>query len=93
MNAVLPFNPQSTGPALPLPGKKRWQPLRAGVVEIFFYDVEEFWFFDGHIVYRGVRQRGSGQEKPVVGNVFVRHGHPELARKWRRIGSAGRTAS
>ena len=61
MNAVVPFNPQSTGPALPLPGKKRWQPLRAGVVEIFFYDVEEFWFIDGHIVYRG--NNGTGKSK------------------------------
>jgi uncharacterized protein (TIGR02680 family) len=61
MNSVLPFNPQSTGPALPLPGKKRWQPLRTGVVEIFFYDVEEFWFIDGHIVYRG--NNGAGKSK------------------------------
>jgi uncharacterized protein (TIGR02680 family) len=61
MNSVLPFNPQSIGPALPLPGKKRWQPLRAGVVEIFFYDVEEFWFIDGHIVYRG--NNGTGKSK------------------------------
>jgi uncharacterized protein (TIGR02680 family) len=61
MNAVLPFNPQSSGPALPLPGKKRWQPLRAGVVEVFFYDVEEFWFIDGHIVYRG--NNGTGKSK------------------------------
>jgi len=61
MNSVLPFNPQSTGPVLPLPGKKRWQPLRTGVVEIFFYDVEEFWFIDGHIVYRG--NNGAGKSK------------------------------
>ena len=61
MTSVLPFSPQSSGPALPLPGKKRWQPLRAGVVEIFFYDVEEFWFIDGHIVYRG--NNGTGKSK------------------------------
>lgn len=61
MNSGLPFNPQSTGPVLPLPGKKRWQPLRTGVVEIFFYDVEEFWFIDGHIVYRG--NNGAGKSK------------------------------
>jgi uncharacterized protein (TIGR02680 family) len=35
--------------------------LRAGVVEIFFYDVEEFWFIDGHIVYRG--NNGTGKSK------------------------------
>lgn len=61
MNSILPFNPQSSGPTLPLPVKKRWQPLRAGVVEIFFYDVEEFWFIDGHIVYRG--NNGTGKSK------------------------------
>lgn len=61
MTAVLPFSPQSTGPVLPLPSKKRWQPLRAGVVEIFFYDIEEFWFVDGHIVYRG--NNGTGKSK------------------------------
>jgi uncharacterized protein (TIGR02680 family) len=61
VTSVLPFSPQSTDPALPLPGKKRWQPLRAGVVEIFFYDVEEFWFIDGHIVYRG--NNGTGKSK------------------------------
>jgi uncharacterized protein (TIGR02680 family) len=61
MNSVLPFNPQGTGPTLPLPGKRRWQPLRSGVVEIFFYDVEEFWFIDGHIVYRG--NNGTGKSK------------------------------
>jgi uncharacterized protein (TIGR02680 family) len=61
VTSVLPFSPQSSGPALPLPGKKRWQPLRAGVVEIFFYDVEEFWFIDGHIVYRG--NNGTGKSK------------------------------
>jgi uncharacterized protein (TIGR02680 family) len=61
VNSVLPFNLQSSDPALPLPGKKRWQPLRAGVVEIFFYDVEEFWFIDGHIVYRG--NNGTGKSK------------------------------
>ena len=61
MTSVLPFSPQSSGPTLPLPGKKRWQPLRAGVVEIFFYDVEEFWFIDGHIVYRG--NNGTGKSK------------------------------
>lgn len=61
MTSVLPFSPQSSGPALPHPGKKRWQPLRAGVVEVFFYDVEEFWFIDGHIVYRG--NNGTGKSK------------------------------
>ncbi len=61
MTSVLPFSTQNSGPALPLPGKKRWQPLRAGVVEIFFYDVEEFWFIDGHIVYRG--NNGTGKSK------------------------------
>lgn len=34
-------------PALPQPIRERWQPLRLGVVEVFHYDSEEFWFHDG----------------------------------------------
>ena len=33
--------------ALPQPALSRWQPLRLGLVELFRYDSEEFWFRDG----------------------------------------------
>jgi uncharacterized protein (TIGR02680 family) len=48
-------------PALPQPGRLRWQPLRLGLVELFRYDSEEFWFHDGHLLLRG--NNGTGKSK------------------------------
>lgn len=48
-------------PALPTPTQLRWQPLRLGVVELFHYDSEEFWFRDGHLLLRG--NNGTGKSK------------------------------
>jgi uncharacterized protein (TIGR02680 family) len=48
-------------PALPEPIQARWQPLRIGLVELFHYDSEEFWFRDGHLLLRG--NNGSGKSK------------------------------
>ncbi|MBP6382058.1 MAG: TIGR02680 family protein [Pseudomonadales bacterium] len=48
-------------PALPLPTLTRWQPLRLGLVELFHYDSEEFWFRDGHLLLRG--NNGTGKSK------------------------------
>lgn len=47
--------------ALPRPGLLRWQPLRLGLVELFHYDSEEFWFRDGHLLLRG--NNGTGKSK------------------------------
>lgn len=52
---------QSSLPALPEPQHERWQPLRLGLVELFHYDSEEFWFHDGHLLLRG--NNGSGKSK------------------------------
>jgi uncharacterized protein (TIGR02680 family) len=46
---------------LPSPGRTRWQPLRLGLVELYHYDVEEFWFRDGHLMLRG--NNGTGKSK------------------------------
>lgn len=46
---------------LPVPTRTRWQPLRIGLVELFHYDVEEFWFRDGHLLLRG--NNGTGKSK------------------------------
>ncbi len=46
---------------LPSPGRGRWQPLRLGLVELYHYDVEEFWFRDGHLMLRG--NNGTGKSK------------------------------
>jgi uncharacterized protein (TIGR02680 family) len=48
-------------PSLPQPHLPRWQPLRLGLVELFHYDSEEFWFRDGHLLLRG--NNGTGKSK------------------------------
>jgi uncharacterized protein (TIGR02680 family) len=47
--------------ALPIPARTRWQALRLGLVELFRYDSEEFWFRDGHLLLRG--NNGTGKSK------------------------------
>jgi uncharacterized protein (TIGR02680 family) len=51
----------SAKPILPIPERSRWQPLRLGLVELFHYDSEEFWFRDGHLLLRG--NNGTGKSK------------------------------
>lgn len=46
---------------LPEPTRERWQPLRIGLVELYHYDSEEFWFHDGHLLLRG--NNGTGKSK------------------------------
>lgn len=46
---------------LPEPRRERWQPLRLGLVDLYHYDVEEFWFEDGHLLLRG--NNGTGKSK------------------------------
>jgi uncharacterized protein (TIGR02680 family) len=48
-------------PNLPTPARERWQPLRLGLVDLFHYDSEEFWFRDGHLLLRG--NNGTGKSK------------------------------
>lgn len=47
--------------ALPEPTLVRWQPMRLGLVELYHYDSEEFWFRDGHLLLRG--NNGTGKSK------------------------------
>jgi uncharacterized protein (TIGR02680 family) len=51
----------SSRPDLPQPMLARWQPLRIGLVEMYHYDAEEFWFRDGHLLLRG--NNGTGKSK------------------------------
>src|SRR3954454_3124942 len=53
--------PSGETAALPIPTRRRWQPLRLGLVELFHYDSEEFWFRDGHLLLRG--NNGTGKSK------------------------------
>ncbi len=59
--AVAAPAPTRQRPALPAPTRTRWQPLRIGLVELFHYDSEEFWFHDGHLLLRG--NNGTGKSK------------------------------
>ncbi|WP_158726494.1 TIGR02680 family protein [Tomitella fengzijianii] len=54
----------TTAGALPVPARNRWQPLRAGLVDLFYYDREEFWFRDGRLLLRG--NNGTGKSKVLA---------------------------
>lgn len=49
---------------MPTPHRERWQPLRAGLVDLFYYDVEEFHFHDGRLLLRG--NNGTGKSKVLA---------------------------
>ena len=49
---------------LPAPSSERWQPLRAGLVDMFYYDQEEFSFHDGRLLLRG--NNGTGKSKVLA---------------------------
>ena len=55
------MKPEPATVELPAPARARWQPLRLGLVELYHYDVEEFWFRDGHLLLRG--NNGTGKSK------------------------------
>jgi uncharacterized protein (TIGR02680 family) len=48
----------------PRPERERWQPLRAGLVDVFYYDQEEFRFRDGRLLLRG--NNGTGKSKVLA---------------------------
>jgi hypothetical protein len=49
---------------LPTPARERWQPLRLGLVDLFYYDQEEFAFRDGGLLLRG--NNGTGKSKVLA---------------------------
>ncbi|WP_433521285.1 TIGR02680 family protein [Nocardia pseudovaccinii] len=49
---------------MPQPHSTRWQPLRAGLVDLFYYDLQEFWFRDGRLLLRG--NNGTGKSKVLA---------------------------
>lgn len=50
--------------SLPVPVARRWTPLRAGLVDLFYYDVAEFHFHDGRLLLRG--NNGTGKSKVLA---------------------------
>ena len=49
---------------LPTPTAERWQPLRLGLVDLYYYDDEQFWFHDGRLLLRG--NNGTGKSKVLA---------------------------
>jgi uncharacterized protein (TIGR02680 family) len=49
---------------LPSPQRQRWQPLRSGLINIYRYDAEEFYFEDGHLLLRG--NNGTGKSRVLA---------------------------
>ena len=49
---------------LPAPARERWQPLRLGLVDLFYYDREEFAFRAGRLLLRG--NNGTGKSKVLA---------------------------
>ncbi|GAA3643041.1 TIGR02680 family protein [Nonomuraea antimicrobica] len=50
--------------SLPTAATTRWQPMRTGLVDLFYYDDQEFWFRDGRILFRG--NNGTGKSKVLA---------------------------
>ena len=50
--------------ALPMPTTLRWQPLRLGLVDLFYYENEVFPFVDGRLLLRG--NNGTGKSKVLA---------------------------
>lgn len=65
-NLKLEIDPASApGTAiLPAPQLARWQPLRAGLVNLYRYDYEEFHFAEGRLLLRG--NNGSGKSRVLA---------------------------
>lgn len=48
----------STG-GLPVPAQQRWQPMRAGLVNLWEFEAAEYWFADGRAQFVGANQSGK----------------------------------
>jgi uncharacterized protein (TIGR02680 family) len=57
-------HPAAIPDPLPVPRRSRWQPLRTGLTDLFYYDYQEFWFCDGRLMLRG--NNGTGKSKVLA---------------------------
>ncbi len=61
-------NPANNGgqpsPPLPRATRERWQPLRSGLLNLYRYDCEEFWFEQGRMLLRG--NNGTGKSRVLA---------------------------
>ncbi|MDR2381727.1 MAG: TIGR02680 family protein [Bifidobacteriaceae bacterium] len=64
---------------LPQPSGARWEPLRLGLVNLYYYDEEQFWFRGGRLLLRG--NNGTGKSKVLALTLpFLLDGHLAPAR-------------
>ncbi|MGH3159326.1 MAG: hypothetical protein ACRDNF_22520, partial [Streptosporangiaceae bacterium] len=57
---LLPWRDAATSGGLPVaPRTDRWQPLRAGVVNLWEYDAAEVWYADGRLQLQGANESGK----------------------------------
>jgi uncharacterized protein (TIGR02680 family) len=57
-------DPEPVTRSLPIPTSTRWQPQRLGLVDLFYYENEEFPFVDGRLLLRG--NNGAGKSKVLA---------------------------
>ena len=48
----------------PAPKRERWQPLRSGLINLFHYADEQFWYEDGRMLLRG--NNGTGKSRVLA---------------------------
>lgn len=58
------MNAPSLPPKLPTPNRKRWQPIRSGLINLFHYADEQFWYEDGRMLLRG--NNGTGKSRVLA---------------------------
>src|SRR5262245_13344643 len=63
---MTPFSvvPPPAVPTLPAPTRERWQPMRSGLLNLYKYDQEEFWYQDGRLLLRG--NNGTGKSRVLA---------------------------
>jgi hypothetical protein len=57
-------SPPSANGSLPEPTRRRWQPIRSGLVNLYRYDYEEFHFEQGRLLLRG--NNGTGKSRVLA---------------------------
>ncbi|RKT86363.1 Putative exonuclease SbcCD, C subunit [Saccharopolyspora antimicrobica] len=58
-DAAMHWREQAEGGGLPMPGRRRWQPLRVGVVNLWEFDRAEAWYADGRLQLAGANESGK----------------------------------
>src|SRR5690242_13363703 len=63
-NGSQPRTTEAVGTTLPRPTRERWQPLRSGMVNLYRFDEQEFWYERGRLLLRG--HNGTGKSRVLA---------------------------